>query len=353
MASSSAVLRFQSALYSAHNIRIARCRRYNLLILSFICSTALSFAADATQNVASEPFNEFDLAGYCHGAQYRTDDGGQSFNQNSEKFDIPHSEFGYLTVGKAPDKFELAYISSQFHVETGPRGDPGDCTFKRHLYRIDGAGQFSAEELDKNRYAQIRNEFRANRKAHFSADASIRSAISGDSVGHCLFPIEWHQISGQGYTLFSISRDASIVDNVTPSYQEPASDDVSACNAWGERHLTNSAVTWNTFEYYQSKSGLLFVDSTKYHVGFALKPNVDFQCVKGADAFSHHLFVSKAFFDSQIRPKFEEILKKHLVAGKKTLLHNEAKSVNFIESSVINHEFSVLLANLAEQKGCK
>ena len=88
-------------------------------------------------------------------------------------------------------------------------------------------------------------------------------------------------------------------------------------------------------------------------MGFLFKPDVDFQCLKGDDAFSEHILISRKTFDLEVRPHLEEFVKTRAPKWQLSLSSNEPEVLSFADSVFLSHEFATFLQGLATKKGCK
>lgn len=300
-------------------------------------------AGESARPIAGDGVNEFDLAGYCYGAQYR--DGADS-GGGEQKIPVPDSRFGYdggsADQGAAGQQF--AYITARYSVHIGQYGDPADCEFKRYLYRLDGNGSFRQQALDESAFAQTENRLRAYArtyaKSHAGKMVGQPDGSSVDSVGGCLFPIVWQTIAG------------AIVNYVVPHYERTLSGEPSNCYAWGERHLTNSSITSSEFDSLSIGPDLLFVADKTFQVGFLFKGGSDIQCIKGADAFSHHILITRQVFDAQMRPDLEGALRGNNQKVGSPGSGDGRKALSFPDSVRLKQEFATVVAGLAEKKGC-
>ncbi|WFU42893.1 hypothetical protein QA640_10805 [Bradyrhizobium sp. CB82] len=305
---------------------------------SFVC------AQEGSPKVATGGLNEFDLAQLCGEA-----------GRSSDKNPLPRSRFGYVPsqTGQAP---EFAYVTSRYYVQKGPYGDPQGCEFKRYLYRLDPEGAFKREELDEKRFAQIENDIRAyarsNKQLNGGESPSVPGPSTADSVGGCLFPISWYTIGDRDYALLSVAANGGIVNYVIPQYQRTIDGILSTCDAWGERHLTNSSITSSELAFLSINSALLFVESKDYQTGFLFKPGLDFQCVRGTDSFSRHILISRKAFDAEMRAGLENVLQKNSYKSKISE-KGKRKMLSFFESVFLNQQLAALMARLTEDKGCK
>lgn len=311
------------------------------------------YAAGSQQKVTTEGLNEFDVAGFCYGAEYREAPEQGSFNGDSKEILLSRSQFGFTNLlGQKPDTWEFAYITARYYVRLGPNGDASDCVYRRYIYRLNNEGYFKAEKINESKFAQIKNSFYAYMQLNPNKKLGRPSKSSGDSVGNCVFPIEWHAIDGKDYALFSISRYGGIVDYITPHYEREPSGAPSACYAWGERHLTNSSITWHSFEFQSVAPDILFVESKKYQTGFLFKAGLDFQCVRGGDVFTHHILISRTYFDSEVRPRLESILRKDNIKFGFGEAADKPEIATFLDSVRLNQEIAAFVVGLTEKKGC-
>jgi hypothetical protein len=307
-----------------------------LLMLWSLLSVAR--AQEGNQIVATGGLNEFDLALFCG----ETDSGP-----------LPGSRFGYATssTGVAP---EFSYITSRYYVQKGPNGDPQGCAFKRYLYRLDKGELFRQEEIDEKKFTQIENGIRSYARTYEKLNPGKRlsafSVSTEDSVGGCLFPISWYAIESQDYALLSTAAGVGIVNYVIPQYERRLA---SACRAWGERHLTNSSITSSEIGFLSISSDKLFVESKSFQTGFLFKPGLDFQCVRGVDAFTRHILISRRAFDLHVRPGLEDLLLKNSAKLKPADPKGEPKVLPFADSVFLNQEFAAFVVALANEKGCK
>lgn len=310
-------------------------------------ATSFAESAQELQKVATTGLNEFDLASYCYGLEYH-------YQPVSGVAPKPHSLFGYATVSSGAAA-EFVYITSRYFVQKGPYGDPQGCEFRRSLYRLDKGG-FRRVELDEGAFAQLEQSIRVNARngEHSHSDKRLTGAgaSKADSVGDCLFPIEWRTIGGQDYALLSIVVDGAVVDYVTPHYERALSGRPSTCAAWGERHLTNSSIVSSGIGFLAVDADRLFVESMRYQTGFLFKSGLGFQCVEGSDAFSRHILIRRDVFDAEVRPGLEEILDKNEYKSKVATSGGEQKILSFQESVFLNQEFAAFANALTAEKGC-
>jgi hypothetical protein len=311
-----------------------------VLLLTLRLTTLSAFAQESPQDIATGGLNEFDLALFCGEAGQHADSGP-----------FPASGFGYATLsaGGVP---EFAFVTARYYVETGPYGDPQGCAFRRYLYRLEGE-LFRREEIDKNRFIQIQSSIRSFERTYERLNPGKRlsfpSGSSEDSVGGCLFPIAWYAIGGQDYALLSVAAEAGIVNYVIPQSERRLN---STCQAWGERHLTNSSITSNEIGFLSISPDLLFIESKTYRTGFLLRPSLDFQCFRGGDAFSHHILISRPMFDLKIRPALDNLLLKHNTKLKVADPKGQPKVLTFPDSVRLNQEFAAFVVGLTNEKGC-
>jgi hypothetical protein len=314
-----------------------------MFMILTLSATGQVLAQEGEGRIATGGLNEFDLARSC-GQEYRPG------------VPLANRRFGFasLSTGQAP---QFVYITSRYYVELGPHGDPGDCKFMRYLYRLDKGGSFKREEIGAKRFAQIYSDLQTNTRIFEQSnpgqylDPTLRESGDRDSEGGCLLPIYWQKIRSQTYALFSIAAGVGVISSVVPHYANRDSD----CNAWGERRLDNASVYSDGVHFLSVNVApdLIFVESNRFQMGFLFKPDVDFQCLKGDDAFSEHILISRKTFDLEVRPHLDALIKKRAAKWQLSLSSNEPEVLSFADSVFLSHEFSTFLEGLATKKGCK
>ncbi len=317
-----------------------------LTMLGVAASTA--YAEGDLQKIAADDLNEFDVAASCYGAEYTYE--AAPAGPADKRYQRPESRFGYVS-GSSGGKPEFVYIASRYYVHTGPYGDPGGCEFRRTLYRLTDKNLFKREAIDEAEFARIKSELEPGRRAYTRSNPGKmfgRPQLGpADSVGDCLFPIQWYSLLGQDYALLSVVRgDTGVVDYVRPHYQRAFDGNPSTCLAWGERYLTNSSIVSSEINFLPLNGDLLFVEMANYQKGFVFKPGPDFQCIPGRDVFSRHILVKKKLFDAEIRPGLEEVF-----SGRKPA--DASGVVSFLDSVFLSQEFAATVAGFAEEKGCR
>ena len=156
---------------------------------------------------------------------------------------------------------------------------------------------------------------------------------------------------GQSYALFSLPAGVGVVRYVVPHYANRDSD----CNAWGDRRLANTSIFSDAVRFLSVnvKPDLFFVESYRFKMGFLFKPNVDFQCLIGDDAFSEHILISRKTFDLEVRPGLDDLVKKRASKWQLSQSSNKPEVLSFADSVFLNQEFATFLEELATKKGCK
>jgi hypothetical protein len=324
--------------------------RLSLVALLFFAeSGGRSSFAEADQRslkIASEYLNEFDLARYC--AQAGGDLGSRP---------IPRRKFGYTTspTEQAP---AFAYVTSEYYAQLSRFGDPQECQFKSYLYRLGKNGRFTQEEIDEKKFAQLANNIRAYERSYEQSNPGKRLGVPIaarlDSIGGCLFPIYWYTFGGREHALISLANRAAFTNYVIPPGYREMDGSPSACNAWGERHLTNSAIASGGLGFLEISPETFFVELEEYKRGFIFRAGSDFQCTKATDAFSLHVLISREAFDADVRPRLEGVLKKYNYQSKMvTSYDGQTKVLPFSDSVFLNQEFATFIDNLAKEKGCE
>jgi hypothetical protein len=342
-------LQYWPAAFCCRPATRVRCSHYlPRLLASVVISLIVAWGAtshvlaqEIERRIASGGLNEFDLALWC---------GDWSAAPGSD------SRFGFATLstGQAP---EFVYIASRSYVQLGPHGDPGDCKFKRYLYRLDKAGLFKREEIGEQRFVKIERDLQSFEQSFERSNPgkelypALRSPADVGSVGGCLFPISWQKIGGQSYALLSIAALGGIVNYVVPHYADRSSD----CNAWGDRRLANSSIVSAGIDFLSIDIGhdLFFVESQQFRMGFLFKPNLDFQCLTGDDEFSDHILISRWTFDTEVRPALNDLIGKHAAKWQLSQSSTDPDVLSFSDSAFLNHEFATFVKDLAKKKGCK
>jgi hypothetical protein len=327
-----------------------------MLVMILRGLNSLAGAQEVPQRIATNGLNEFDLADYCYGAQYRADPG--SVSGVEQRIQIPHSRFGYdgMSTSQNAATPHFAYITARYYVQIGPYGDPAECAFKRYLYRLNQQGSFLKEEIDEQRFEQIDSRLRAfartYQKSNAGKDLGQPNASRADSVGGCLFPMEWGTNAGKDYSLLSVARYGGISNYVIPHYERTLNGEQSNCHAWGERHITNSSITSSSIAIFSLDPSLRFVEDKTYQMGFLFKASPDIQCVKGADSFSRHILVERSVFDTQIRPELQSALRRGSVAAGPADSDGKSRALSFLDSVRLSQEFAALVVGLTEKRGC-
>lgn len=319
---------------------LARCVATCILCLFLLCSSGLllpcrsnAFEPNHVNNQAriGPPVSEFDLGGFCWGADHNDDS------------HMSEGRFGHVEVS-ADSRDTFVYLLSSSRAEIGRFGDLTLCKNETALYTKKRDGRFLRKDLTEAEFLDYKQRLVEYR--HKNTTRYEDGLPDGDySIGGCLFPLLWYKLGSKEYTMISIVGAGSVAQPVVPK-SGAEGPGVDACDAWGAARIAQYKIVSDGISAFLLDPDQYFIELTAYQQGYEFDIGRSIQCVASNDAFKMHVLVERSFFDRQIRPT---VMKRIREAD----TSRERSTVPFAVSYRINSEIASDVLKLSVAKGCK